>query len=132
MNNKLRPPRLENNIGNIFHRQDRFQEALIHYEHAYEQLLPYGDAEELTISLNNMSMCLISLNDSANAVATYERAKYLLLDHDIPLIHLTTDYNIACLFYLRGDYRRAIEGVKRARLAGENIGTIVIVALCYL
>jgi CHAT domain-containing protein len=132
MGDKRRLARLENNIGNIFHRQDRFQEALIHYEHAYEQLLPYGDAEELTISLNNMSMCLISLNDFAKAVATYERAKYLLLDHDIPLIHLTTDYNIAYLYYLRGDYRRAIAGLKSARLAGEKIGDKYLVALCYL
>jgi CHAT domain-containing protein len=132
MGDKRRLARLENNIGNIFHRQDRFQEALIHYEHAYERLLPYGDAEELTISLNNMSMCLISLNDFAKAVATYERAKYLLLDHDIPLIHLTTDYNIAYLYYLRGDYRRAIAGLKSARLAGEKIGDKYLVALCYL
>jgi CHAT domain-containing protein len=129
---KRRLARLENNIGNIFHRQDRFQEALTHYEYAYEQLLPYGDAEELTISLNNMSMCLISLNDFAKAVATYERAKFLLLDHDIPLIHLTTDYNIAYLYYLRGDYRRAIEGLKSARIAGEKIGDKYLVALCYL
>jgi tetratricopeptide (TPR) repeat protein len=124
--------RLENNIGNIFHRQDRFQEALNHYEHAYEQLLPYGDAEELAISLNNMSMCLISLNDFAKALASYERAKYLLLDHDIPLIHLITDYNIAYLYYLRGDYRRAIGGLKSARIAGEKIGDKYLVALCYL
>ncbi|HEX4379620.1 MAG TPA: CHAT domain-containing protein [Candidatus Acidoferrum sp.] len=132
MGDQRRLARLGNNIGNIFHRQDRFQEALTHYEGAYQQLLPYGDAEELTISLNNMSMCLISLNDFAKALATYERAKYLLLDHDIPLIHLTTDYNIAYLYYLRGDYRRAIEGLKSARLAGDKIGDKYLVALCYL
>src|ERR1700756_5973751 len=27
---------LENNVGNIFHRQDRFEEALAHYERAYQ------------------------------------------------------------------------------------------------
>lgn len=132
MGDKRRLARLENNIGNIFHRQDRFEEALKHYEYAYEQLLPYADAEELTISLNNMSMCLISLNDFAKALASYERAKYLLLDHDIPLIHLTTDYNIAYLYYLRGDYRRAIEGLKSARVVGDKIGDKYLVALCYL
>ena len=132
MGDKRRLARLENNIGNIFHRQDRFEEALKHYEYAYEQLLPYADAEELAISLNNMSMCLISLNDFPKSLATYERAKYLLLDHDIPLIHLTTDYNIAYLYYLRGDYRRAIEGLKSARIAGDKIGDKYLVALCYL
>ena len=132
MGDQRRLARLENNIGNIFHRQDRFEEALHHYEHAYQQLLPYGDPEELSISLNNMSMCLISLNDFAKALSTYDRAKYLLLDRDIPLIHLTTDYNIAYLYYLRGDYRRAIEGLKSARIAGDKIGDKYLVALCYL
>ena len=56
----------------------------------------------------------------------------MLLDHDIPLIHLTTDYNIAYLYYLRGDYRRAIEGLKSARVAGDKIGDEYLVALCYL
>lgn len=124
--------RLENNIGNIYHRQDRFEEALAHYEHAYRRLLPHGDSEELTISLNNMSMCLISMNDFTQALATYERAKELLAGRDLPLINLITDYNIAYLYYLRGDYRRAIEMLKSARLAGEKIGYNYLVALCYL
>ena len=124
--------RLENNIGNIYHRQDRFAEALTHYERAYRRLLPYGDSEELTISLNNMSMCLIAMNDFAQALATYERAKQLLASRDFPLIRLITDYNIAYLYYLRGDYRRAIEMLKSARLEGEKIGYEYLVALCYL
>ena len=124
--------RLENNIGNIYHRQDRFEEALTHYEHAYRRLLPYSDSEELTISLNNMSMCLISMNDFAQALATYERAKELLAGKDLPLISLITDYNIAYLYYLRGDYRRAIEMLKTARLTGEKIGYDYLIALCYL
>jgi CHAT domain-containing protein len=124
--------RLENNIGNIYHRQDRFEEALTHYELAYQQLLPHGDSEELAISLNNMSMCLITMNDFARALATYDRAKDLLNSKDLPLIRLITDYNIAYLYYLRGDYRRAIEMLKIARLNGEKIGYTYLVALCYL
>jgi CHAT domain-containing protein/tetratricopeptide (TPR) repeat protein len=132
LHDQRRLARLENNIGNIFHRQDRFQEALVHYEHAYEQLLPHANSEELTISLNNMSMCLISLNNFAQALSTYERAKKLLEARDLPLIHLITDYNIAYLYYMRGDYRRAIEMLKGARIAAEKIGYTYLVALCYL
>ena len=29
---------LDNNVGNIFHRQDRFEEAMLHYESAYKTL----------------------------------------------------------------------------------------------
>lgn len=132
LGDKRRLARLENNIGNIYHRQDRFEEALAHYETAYEQLLPYADSEELTISLNNMSMCLISMNDFARALATYERARHLLRDKDLPLLRLINDYNIAYLYYLRGDYRRAIKMLKNSRAAGEQIGYRYLVALCYL
>jgi CHAT domain-containing protein len=124
--------RLENNVGNIYHRQDRFEEALEHYQRAYQQLLPYGDSEELTISLNNMSMCLIGLNDFARALDTYKRAKELLKERDLPLIHLITDYNVAYLHYLRGDYRRAIEMLKNSRTGAEQISYTYLVALCYL
>ena len=54
---------LENNVGNIFHRQDRFEEALAHYERAYQTLSEHGQWEKVAISLHNMAMCLISLND---------------------------------------------------------------------
>ena len=132
LGDERRLARLENNIGNIYHRQDRFKEALAHYERAYRDLLPHGDSEELTISLNNMSMCLISMNNFAQALSTYERAKKLLQARNLPLIRLITDYNIAYLYYLRGDYRRAIEMLKSARIAGEKIGYTYLVALCYL
>src|SRR5258708_473537 len=36
---------LENNVGNIFHRQDRFEEALAHYERAANTLSEYEDSE---------------------------------------------------------------------------------------
>jgi CHAT domain-containing protein/exonuclease VII small subunit len=124
--------RLENNVANIYHRQDRFEEALAHYERAYQELLPYGDSEELTISLNNMSMCLISMNDFSRALDTYKRAKELLKQRDLPLIHLITDYNVAYLHYLRGDYRKAIEMLKNSRIDAEKIAYTYLVALCYL
>ncbi|HUN63890.1 MAG TPA: CHAT domain-containing protein [Candidatus Sulfotelmatobacter sp.] len=124
--------RLENNLGNIYHRQDRFEEALVHYERAYRELLPHGDSEELIISLNNMSMCLISMNDFPRALETYQRAKELLKQRDLPLIRLITDYNVAYLYYLRGDYRTAIEMLKGSRLAAEEISYTYLIALCYL
>src|SRR5580700_9160946 len=36
---------LDNNVGNIFHRQDRFEEAMLHYESAYKTLSSYEDWE---------------------------------------------------------------------------------------
>jgi len=55
--------RLEINVGNIYHRQDRFEESIAHYERAYAGLMPYKDAEGIAVVLSNMAVCLISLND---------------------------------------------------------------------
>jgi CHAT domain-containing protein/Flp pilus assembly protein TadD len=132
LGDERRLARLDNNVGNIYHRQDRFDEALTHYLRAYQLLLPRGDTEELSISLNNISMCLITMNDFDQALATYQRAKEMLRGRDLPLILLITDYNIAYLHYLRGDYRHAIEMLKAARKAAEQIKYFYLVALCYL
>ncbi|MGA7027453.1 MAG: tetratricopeptide repeat protein, partial [Candidatus Acidiferrales bacterium] len=44
---------VEINVGNIYHRQDRFEEGLACYERAYEMLLPFRDSEGLAVALYN-------------------------------------------------------------------------------
>src|SRR5262249_56096301 len=65
---ELRLARLDINVGNIFHRQDRFREALDFYERAHSQLLPDKDKEGIVAALHNGAVCLIMLNE-------YERAE---------------------------------------------------------
>jgi CHAT domain-containing protein/tetratricopeptide (TPR) repeat protein len=124
--------RLANNVGNIYHRQDRFDEALECYERAYEQLLAYGDSEELVIALSNMSMCLITLNDFPRALATYERAQLLCGEDKMPLLRAQADYNIAYLYYLRGQHSQAIEMLHAARRRCQATGDRYHFALCHL
>jgi len=77
---------LEINVGNIYHRQDRFEEGLACYERAYEMLLPIRDAEGLAVALYNMAVCLISLNDFPRALASYQRAREMCLQNKMPLL----------------------------------------------
>src|SRR5262249_50687667 len=49
----IRLARLDINVGNIFHRQDRFREALDVYELACSQLLPDKDKEGIVAALSN-------------------------------------------------------------------------------
>jgi len=77
--------RLEINVGNIYHRQDRFEESIASYEHAYRNLMPYKDAEGIAVVLSNMAVCLISLNDFPRALATYQRARAFCHEHNMPL-----------------------------------------------
>jgi CHAT domain-containing protein/tetratricopeptide (TPR) repeat protein len=132
LNLPWRLARLEINVGNIFHRQDRFSEAITHYESAYEGLLSHQDAEGMAVVLGNMATCLISLNDFPRALKYHEQARKVSEENSMPLLVAQTDYNIAWLYYLRGEYSRAIEILYATRAACEASGDNYHQALCYM
>jgi CHAT domain-containing protein len=123
---------LENNVGNIFHRQDRFEEALAHYERAYKTLSEFEDWERVAITLHNMAMCLISLNDFPRSLDCYQKSRELSERYGMPLLRDQADYNIAYLYYFRGEYSRAIEMLFATRRACEASGDAYHVALCHM
>jgi CHAT domain-containing protein/tetratricopeptide (TPR) repeat protein len=123
---------LDNNVGNIFHRQDRFEEAMLHYERAYKILSQYEDWERAAVTLHNMAMCLISLNDFAKSLECYQKSRELCVRYDMPLLRDQADYNIAYLYYFRGEYSRAIEMLFVTRRACEVTGDAYHLALCHL
>src|SRR5712671_1583123 len=132
LNDPRRLARLEINVGNIYHRQDRFEESIASYEHAYRNLMPYKDAEGIAVVLSNMAVCLISLNDFPRALATYQRARAFCHENNMPLLVGQADYNIAYLYYLRGEYSHAIEMLFATRRACEASGDAYHFALCHL
>src|SRR5260370_1997925 len=99
LNDPCRLARLERNVGNIYHRQDRFEESIAHYERAYTELMPYKDAEGIAVVLSNMAVCLISLNDFPRALATYQRARSFCQQNNMPLLVAQPDYNISYPYY---------------------------------
>jgi tetratricopeptide (TPR) repeat protein len=123
---------LDNNVGNIFHRQDRFEEAMLHYESAYKTLSSYEDWERAAVTLHNMAMCLISLNEFAKSLDCYQKSRELCVRYDMPLLRDQADYNIAYLYYFRGEYSRAIEMLFATRRACEVTGDAYHLALCHL
>jgi tetratricopeptide (TPR) repeat protein len=129
---ELRLCRLELNVGNIHHRQDRFAEALRSYEQAYERLLPLRNVEGIAVALGNMAMCLITLNDFPRAMETHERARRYSREQGLPTLVSLADYNIAYLYYFRGQYGRAIEALRKTREACQAQGDAYLGALCNL
>lgn len=123
---------LENNVGNIFHRQDRFEEALTHYERACKTLTDFEDWEGVAVALHNMAMCLISLNDFPRSLDCYQKARELCERYGMPRLRDQADYNIAYLYYFRGEYSRAIEMLYATRRSCEINGDAYHLALCCL
>uniref|UniRef100_Q022I9 TPR repeat-containing protein n=1 Tax=Solibacter usitatus (strain Ellin6076) TaxID=234267 RepID=Q022I9_SOLUE len=122
--------RLELNAANIYHRQDRFAEALDAYESAYRQLLPFRDTEATAAALHNMAVCLISLNDFERAVAAHLAARAFCEEHGMPALVVQSDYNVAYLYYLRGEYSRALDGLRATREAAAETSDSYHGALC--
>ncbi len=129
---ELRLARLEINVGNIYHRQDRFAEALRRYEQAYERLVPFKNVEGIAVALGNMAMCLITLNDFPRALETHRRARAFCLEHELPRLVALADYNIAYLYFFRGQYGPAIDALNATRAACEALGDDYLAALCRL
>jgi CHAT domain-containing protein len=123
---------LDNNVGNIFHRQDRFAEALACYERACDALSEHKDWEHVAVTLHNMAMCLINLNDFARSLDCYQKARELCMRYDLLRLRDQADYNIAYLYYFRGEYSRAIEMLLATRRSCETSGDAYRFALCHL
>ncbi len=128
----LRLARLEINFANILHRQDRFVEALAAYRSALNTLWPDKDTEGIAVVLHNIAVCLIALDDFREAMATYGKARDFCQAHQMPLLVLQADYNIASLYYQRGEYGRAIASLNQTRRLCEANGDTQHQALCLL
>jgi CHAT domain-containing protein len=132
--NLWRLARVELNLGNIYDRQDRVEDALKCYEQAYGYLAPREDEdpEGVASALHNMAVSYVRLNDFRRAMTTYQKARHFALTHDMPSLVGQADYNIARLHYLRGDYHIALSMLRVARDKCSATGNAYHVALCHL
>ncbi len=129
---RLRLARLEINVANIHHRQEQYASALSSYERAYRELCVVEDSEGVAVALHNMAVCLISLNRFDRALEVYQQARSYFELHQMPLLRSQAEYNIAYLFYLRGEYDRAMRGLRTARENCSRNGDGYHTALCDL
>ncbi len=69
---------------------------------------------------------------SRRRLGTYHDARIYCDGHEMPLLVVQADYNIAYLYYLRGEYTRALELYRAARDRSERLGDGYHSALCDL
>ncbi len=129
-----RVARLDVNIGNILHRQDRFAEALQWYRRAHRYFLrdEEKDPEGMATALHNIAMCLVSLNDFHGAVAAHRETRAVAAKNGMAVLVAQADYNIAALHFLRGEYGRAIGMLLSTRKSCKENNDPYHVALCNL
>src|SRR5262249_35081107 len=73
-----------------------------------------------------------SLNQFPEALAAYLNARKVCTEKGMPLLAAQADYNIAYLYYLRGEYGRAIEMLRGTRQRCRDVGDHYHYSLCNL
>ena len=118
----VRIARLDITIGNLYHRQDRFADAMSWYERAHQALEALGDADGILTVIHNKAVTLTTLNNFRDALAAYSEARRLAADRGLDQAVGQADYNTAWLYYLRGEYSRAIELLHAAAGVARRTG----------
>lgn len=132
LGDELRLARLDSNLGNVLHRQDRFEEALVFYSRAEQSLRRLDAADDLALVLNNLAVCYISMREFPKALDAYKRLRSYSGQRHLQHLTVQAEYNIAYLHYLQGDYHRAIDLYAKTRIFCADVGDPYHAALCDL
>ena len=93
------------------------------YRRAHAQLARIGQPQDVAAALSNMAMVYSrSQRFSASARQSTARRASTASVHAMPLLVLQADYNIAYLYYLRGEYARALELYRTAQEKCDGLG----------
>ncbi|MBV9396750.1 MAG: CHAT domain-containing protein [Bryobacterales bacterium] len=131
-NDRLRLARLDSNVGNIYFRRDRPHEAAARYEKALEGFEAAGQPWDVAAALSNLAVCNINLGQFPTALAYYQKARDYAQAHALTNLVARADYNIAYLYYLRGDYVEARKLYKISREHSRLVKDAYHAALCDL
>lgn len=123
---------LENNFASTLFRQDRWEEALFRYDFAYQEFLNLQRPHLAAICLQNIAVCHINLHNFLEALAAHEKNRAYCEENGLDRLAIRADYNIAFLYYLRGEYTRALQLYQKVRRGCEAHGDDYHQALCDL
>ena len=132
LGDRLRLAILDNNLANILARQDRWAEALERYRAAHQEFVAQGRAQDAAICLRNIASCHVCLHHFQEALEVYQQNRAYCLAEGLDRLVVESDYNIAYLYFLRGEYTRAIGRYEAAREDSVRAGDDYHQALCDL
>jgi CHAT domain-containing protein len=121
---------LENNIGNIYYRLDRYQQSLAHYDKAREVFSVAGDETMRAFVDFNRANVLAEMDQHAEALALTESAAAGFESAAQPAFAAEARFHIAYLQFLRGNYNEALAAYHAARDQLSALGSHVRVAWC--
>jgi CHAT domain-containing protein len=129
---QTRLARLDTNLANLLYRQDDYRGALILYERSLVQFRAIGELRDEIVSLRNVALCKVDLNRFDEALSDHRHARELCDNAGLHQAAVESDYTIAYLYYLRGQYTQALELYRVARIRSAEAGSLHYEAMCDL
>ncbi|MEN3333468.1 MAG: hypothetical protein V7641_2833 [Blastocatellia bacterium] len=121
---------LENNIGNIYYRLDRYKQSLAHYDRAHDVFAVAGDETMRAFVDFNRANVLAEMDRLAEALALTQSAAAGFERAAQPAFAAEARFHIAYLQFLRGNYNEALSAYHEARDQLSALGSHVRIAWC--
>ncbi|MCG8346260.1 MAG: CHAT domain-containing tetratricopeptide repeat protein [Chloroflexales bacterium] len=120
--NELAAGKIEQNLGNIYHRRDRYSEAERYYRLARERFAA-TDAQQLLVTANNGLANVLTLQHKFRAAALlYEQALSLAEASGMEVWCASTEGNLGNFALFQGRYDRALDYLERSRRRYAALG----------
>lgn len=107
--------KIEKNIGNLYYRRDRYQEAEHFYRAALARFEAAGD-ERMTVLIDtNLATALIYQHKFRDAEALYHQALARAESAGLTVMQAIIECDLGCLALFRGRYNQALDYLERSR-----------------
>lgn len=114
--------KIEQNLGNIYHRRERYREAEQFYHAAYERFRAVGDQKLLAYANNGLANVLALQHRFREAVTLYEAALAHAEAAGLEVTRALIECNLGCLALFQGRYDRALDYLERSRRRYAALG----------
>ncbi len=123
---------LEMNVGNLYHRRDRFERALEAYTRARGAFRRYGERWRWAEAEYNRGNALAALDRTSEARGCYERALRAFRAHGLDTLVAQSQFALGELDLVEGRFESALERLAQAREQHARLGDGIGAAHCEL
>lgn len=120
-NDEISAGKIENNIGNIFKRQQSFRDAEKYYLSARNRFYRLNNVEELLVSEIGLANTYTGLNDFCEAEKYYENTLSTAQNLGMLVRQAEIETNIGNLALFRGKYDEALKNLELSRQKYESL-----------
>jgi CHAT domain-containing protein len=114
--------KIDQNLGNIYHRRERYREAEQFYRSARARFVIAGDQKQLTFADNNLANVLALQHQFRSAMQLYQEALAHAEAAGLEVTQGLIECNLGCLALFQGRYDQALDWLERSRRKYAALG----------